>query len=96
MTLHRGSRVGRLQLEGGELQTGRLAATMYRTFIICLAGSTRLSPHSSTFQSMAGLERLVPYIYHEKQQEGSMLCAQHALNSLLRTSRFAHLLLVSY
>ena len=40
---------------------------------------------------MAGLERLVPYIYHEKQQEGSMLCAQHALNSLLRTSQFVHL-----
>ena len=41
---------------------------------------------------MAGLERLVPYIYHEKQQEGSMLCAQHALNSLLRTSQslFVH------
>jgi hypothetical protein len=42
---------------------------------------------SSTFQSMAGLECLVPYIYHEKQQEGSMLCAQHALNSLLRMSQ---------
>ena len=38
-------------------------------------------------QTMAGLERLIPYIYHEKQQEGSMLCAQHALNSLLRTSQ---------
>ena len=36
---------------------------------------------------MAGLERLVPHIYHEKQQEGSMLCAQHALNSLFRTSQ---------
>ena len=33
---------------------------------------------------MAGLENLVPIIYHEKQQSGSMLCAQHALNSLLR------------
>jgi ataxin-3 len=33
---------------------------------------------------MAGLERLTPLIYHEKQQKGSMLCAQHALNSLLR------------
>ena len=41
----------------------------------------------NTFRRMAGLERLVPYIYHEKQQEGSMLCAQHALNSLLRTSQ---------
>ena len=42
-------------------------------------------------QTMAGLERLIPYIYHEKQQEGSMLCAQHALNSLLRTScKFVH------
>ena len=33
----------------------------------------------------ATLEALIPHIYHEKQQEGSMLCAQHALNSLLRT-----------
>lgn len=33
---------------------------------------------------MAGLEQVVAAIYHEKQQPGSMLCAQHALNSLLR------------
>ena len=33
---------------------------------------------------MAGLEDLVPHLYHEKQQAGSMLCAQHALNNLLR------------
>ena len=33
---------------------------------------------------MAGLEGLASMIYHEKQQSGSMLCAQHALNSLLR------------
>ncbi|KAF9462409.1 Josephin-domain-containing protein [Collybia nuda] len=32
---------------------------------------------------MAGLENLMHLIYHEKQQEGSMLCAQYALNSLL-------------
>ncbi|TFK75408.1 Josephin-domain-containing protein [Pluteus cervinus] len=38
---------------------------------------------------MAGLERLRPLIYHEKQQEGSMLCAQHALNSLLQGNYFA-------
>lgn len=31
-----------------------------------------------------GLEELVALVYHEKQQPGSMLCAQHALNSLLR------------
>ncbi|PPQ67310.1 hypothetical protein CVT25_005894 [Psilocybe cyanescens] len=37
---------------------------------------------------MAGLERLIPYIYHEKQQQGSMLCAQHALNSLLQGNYF--------
>ncbi|KAF9531669.1 Josephin-domain-containing protein [Crepidotus variabilis] len=30
---------------------------------------------------MAGLESLLPHIYHEKQQAGSMLCAQHALNN---------------
>lgn len=35
---------------------------------------------------MAGLEDLTAMIYHERQQEGSMLCAQHALNSLLRAS----------
>jgi len=35
---------------------------------------------------MVGLESLASLIYHEKQQDGSMLCAQHALNSLLRTS----------
>lgn len=34
---------------------------------------------------MEGLEPLVHMIYHERQQEGSNLCAQHALNSLLRT-----------
>jgi len=38
--------------------------------------------------TMAGLEGLASAIYHEKQQDGSMLCAQHALNSLLRTSCF--------
>jgi len=35
---------------------------------------------------MAGLENLIYSIYHERQQPGSMLCAQHALNSLLRMS----------
>ncbi|KAJ7045538.1 Josephin-domain-containing protein [Mycena alexandri] len=35
---------------------------------------------------MAGLENLE--IYHESQEEGSMLCAQHALNSLLQGSYF--------
>ena len=33
----------------------------------------------------ATIDDLIQLIYHEKQQEGSMLCAQHALNSLLRT-----------
>lgn len=37
---------------------------------------------------MAGLEPLVPHIYHERQQPGSMLCAQHALNSLLQGNYF--------
>ncbi|KAF9566746.1 Josephin-domain-containing protein [Agrocybe pediades] len=37
---------------------------------------------------MAGLEPLIPYIYHETQQEGSMLCAQHALNNLLQGNYF--------
>ncbi|KAJ3858473.1 Josephin-domain-containing protein [Lentinula novae-zelandiae] len=38
---------------------------------------------------MAGLENLLPLIYHEKQQPGSMLCAQHALNSLLQGNFFS-------
>ncbi|EAU91211.1 machado-Joseph disease 1 [Coprinopsis cinerea okayama7 len=37
---------------------------------------------------MAGLEALASAIYHEKQQPGSMLCAQHALNSLLQGNYF--------
>ncbi|RDB25080.1 Ataxin-3 [Hypsizygus marmoreus] len=37
---------------------------------------------------MAGLENLADIIYHEKQQPGSMLCAQHALNSLLQGNFF--------
>lgn len=38
---------------------------------------------------MAGLEQLVQIIYHERQQEGSNLCAQHALNSLLQGNYFS-------
>lgn len=41
---------------------------------------------------MNTLAQLVPLIYHERQEEGSMLCAQHALNSLLRTP---HLILIA-
>lgn len=37
---------------------------------------------------MDGLEPLVHMIYHERQQEGSNLCAQHALNSLLQGNYF--------
>ncbi|KAI0316262.1 Josephin-domain-containing protein [Amylostereum chailletii] len=37
---------------------------------------------------MATLENVVPLIYHEKQQPGSMLCAQHAINSLLQGNYF--------
>lgn len=37
---------------------------------------------------MAELEQLVHMIYHERQQEGSNLCAQHALNSLLQGNYF--------
>ncbi|KAI0369654.1 Josephin-domain-containing protein [Pilatotrama ljubarskyi] len=38
---------------------------------------------------MATIADLIPLIYHEKQQEGSMLCAQHALNSLLQGPYFS-------
>ncbi|TFY74666.1 hypothetical protein EWM64_g9346, partial [Hericium alpestre] len=38
---------------------------------------------------MAGLEELTPLIYHEKQQPGSMLCAQHALNALLQGNYYS-------
>ncbi|KAG0662144.1 hypothetical protein C6P46_003537 [Rhodotorula mucilaginosa] len=31
---------------------------------------------------------LVPHIYHEKQERGSMLCGQHALNNLLQSGLF--------
>ncbi|KIY63450.1 Josephin-domain-containing protein [Cylindrobasidium torrendii FP15055 ss-10] len=37
---------------------------------------------------MASLAELVPYIYHEKQESGSMMCGQHALNSLLQGNYF--------
>ncbi|KAI9458551.1 Josephin-domain-containing protein [Russula earlei] len=37
---------------------------------------------------MAGIEHLTLHIYHEKQERGSALCAQHALNSLLQGSYF--------
>ncbi|KZS98696.1 Josephin-domain-containing protein [Sistotremastrum niveocremeum HHB9708] len=37
---------------------------------------------------MAGLESLTSHIYHEQQQAGSMLCAQHALNTLLQGNYF--------
>ncbi|GJJ06438.1 hypothetical protein Clacol_000630 [Clathrus columnatus] len=37
---------------------------------------------------MAGLEPLLPLIYHEKQQQGSQLCAQHALNAVLQGDYF--------
>jgi hypothetical protein len=41
------------------------------------------SPRSLSL-SFPVMESLTSVIYHEKQQQGSMLCAQHALNSLLR------------
>ena len=33
---------------------------------------------------MATIRDLIPSIYFEKQEPGTALCAQHALNSLLR------------
>ncbi|KAI0074633.1 Josephin-domain-containing protein [Panus rudis PR-1116 ss-1] len=38
---------------------------------------------------MASIQSLAPLIYHEKQQPGSMLCAQHALNALLQGNYFS-------
>ncbi|KLO19447.1 Josephin-domain-containing protein [Schizopora paradoxa] len=38
--------------------------------------------------SRMNLRALADIIYHEKQQRGSMLCAQHALNSLLQGNYF--------
>lgn len=35
------------------------------------------------------MNRLISAIYHEKQQRGSMLCAQHALNNLLQQAGFS-------
>ncbi|KAF9268900.1 Josephin-domain-containing protein [Marasmius fiardii PR-910] len=37
---------------------------------------------------MSKLDHLTRIIYHEKQQSGSMLCAQHALNNLLQGNYF--------
>ncbi|KAI0341867.1 Josephin-domain-containing protein [Trametopsis cervina] len=37
---------------------------------------------------MATIDTLIKEIYFEKQEEGSMLCAQHALNSLLQDEYF--------
>lgn len=53
----------------------------------CAIGMTRLTRPWTRLSSttMNSLAQLVPLIYHERQEEGSMLCAQHALNSLLRT-----------
>ncbi|KAH7339919.1 Josephin-domain-containing protein [Rhizoctonia solani] len=34
------------------------------------------------------MQGLGPYIYHERQEPGSMMCGQHALNSLLREFGF--------
>ncbi|KAH9942503.1 Josephin-domain-containing protein [Epithele typhae] len=38
---------------------------------------------------MDTIQQLVPLIYHERQQPGEMLCAQHALNSLLQGQYFS-------
>ncbi|KAH9895091.1 Josephin-domain-containing protein [Cubamyces lactineus] len=38
---------------------------------------------------MSAIDHIIPLIYHERQQEGSMLCAQHALNSLLQGPYFS-------
>ncbi|GAA6062765.1 hypothetical protein JCM10212_006878, partial [Sporobolomyces blumeae] len=32
---------------------------------------------------------LVPYIYHEKQEPGSMMCLQHSINNLLQSELFS-------
>lgn len=34
------------------------------------------------------MEGLAPYMYHERQEPGSMMCGQHALNSLLQGNYF--------
>ncbi|KAK0212685.1 Josephin-domain-containing protein [Desarmillaria ectypa] len=34
------------------------------------------------------IEDIIPHLYHEKQEDGSLLCAQYALNSLLQGSYF--------
>ncbi|WFD06680.1 hypothetical protein MVES1_002034 [Malassezia vespertilionis] len=36
----------------------------------------------------AGGSALLPYVYHERQEPGSMLCAQHALNGVLQDGLF--------
>jgi hypothetical protein len=46
--------------------------------------------------TMVGLDALTQAIYHEKQQPGVMLCAQHALNAILRMCTFIHRSSVAY
>ncbi len=41
---------------------------------------------SSPSVTMMSVEDMIPHLYHEKQEDGSLLCAQHALNSLLRAA----------
>ncbi|THH07978.1 hypothetical protein EW145_g3007, partial [Phellinidium pouzarii] len=73
---------------------GECAAAL--SFKCKLGGRARVSPNGTcrprggdaTWVPMAGLERLTAIIYHERQQPGSMLCAQHALNSLLQGNYF--------
>lgn len=68
---------------------------MKKKYLENASSITSISPASSTpdtfsptqhlFRIMAAL---IPLIHHEKQEPGSMLCAQHALNSLLQGQYF--------
>ena len=66
---------------------GRSPSVSECSRVQCQMGMTRLTRLWTRLSSttMNTLAQLVPSIYHERQEEGSMLCAQHALNSLLRT-----------
>ena len=51
----------------------------------CLNSSLAATSYH-TLSTMTTIRDLVPSIYFEKQEPGTALCAQHALNSLLRQS----------
>ena len=51
----------------------------------CHSHLLHATDHSTPSRIMTSL---IPFMHHEKQEKGSMLCAQHALNSVLQGQYF--------